>query len=87
MKNKEKKQKPEFVDDGRTIADMDFEHITGYKSKEQRKKHEEIRSLNLTRKERRAIYRGVFRYCLPYFLIFVFVFVALLVIMYFGMRG
>ena len=30
MKRKEKKQKPEFVDDGRTIADMDYENITGY---------------------------------------------------------
>ena len=87
MKNKEKKQKPVFVDDGRTIADMDFENITGYQSKEQRKKHEDIRALNLTKQERRAIYRGVFRYTLPYFGCFIVVFVCLLVLMYFGMRG
>lgn len=87
MKNKEKKEKPVFVDDGRTIANMDYEHITGYKSKEQRKNHEEIRKLNLTKKERRAIYRGVFKYFLPYFLCFLAAFVAVILIMYFGMRG
>ena len=87
MKRKEKKQKPEFVDDGRTIANMDYENITGYKSKEERQKHEELRSLNLSKKERRAIYFGVFKYFMPYFLCFLFIFVSLLVIMYFGMRG
>ena len=65
MKSKEKKQKPVFVDDGRTIADMDCEVITGYKSKEARKNHEEIRSLNLTKKERKAIYIGVIKYFMP----------------------
>ncbi len=87
MNNKEKKQKTEFVDDGRTIANMDYECITGYKSKEQRKKHEEIRSLNLSKKERRAIYRGVFRYYIPFFLCFVAIIVALLLAFYFGMRS
>ena len=87
MKNKQKRQKPVFVDDGRTIADMDCEAITGYKSKEERKRHEELRSLNLSKKERRAIYFGVFKYFMPYFLCFLFIFVSLLVIMYFGMRG
>lgn len=52
-----KKKKEKFVDDGRTIADMDYEHITGYKSKSERKKHNEIRSLNLSKQERRAIYK------------------------------
>ena len=85
MKNKEKKQKPVFVDDGRTIADMDG--LGNYETKEQRKKREEIRALHLTKKEERAIYRGVFKHFLPYFLIFIFVFVSLLLIMYFGMRG
>ncbi len=60
MKKREKAPKPVFVDDGRTIADMDYEHITGYKSKEERKKHTEIRSLGLSRKERWAIYRAAF---------------------------
>ena len=85
MKNKEKKQKPVFVDDGRTIADMDG--VGNYQTKEQRKKREEIRALHLTKKEERAIYRGVFKHFLPYFLIFIFVFVSLLLSMYFRMRG
>lgn len=87
MKDKEKKKKSAFVDDGRTVASMDFEQITGYKSSEQRKKHEEIQALNLTKEERRAIYRGVFRHTLPYFFCFVFAFVAVLLVMYFSMRG
>ena len=62
MKRKEKKQKPEFVDDGRTIANMDYENITGYKSKEERQKHEELRSLNLSKKERRALYKASVSY-------------------------
>ena len=56
MKRKEKKQKPEFVDDGRTIANMDYENITGYKSKEERQKHEELRSLNLSNSVSVAVY-------------------------------
>ena len=86
MKSKEKKEKPVFVDDGHTIASMDCEVITGYKSDEQRKNHEEIRKLNLSKKERRAIYLGVFKYFLPYFLCFVAAFVTILLVMYFGMR-
>ena len=56
VKNKQKRQKPVFVDDGRTIADMDCEAITGYKSKEERKRHEELRSLNLSNSAAIAVY-------------------------------
>lgn len=87
MKRKEKKQKPEFVDDGRTIADMDYENITGYKSKEERKKHEELRSLNLSKKERRAIYKASMAQFMPAFLCFIAAFTLIFVILYFCMRG
>ena len=87
MKNKEKKAKPVFVDDGRTIADMDCEAIAGYKSKEQRKKHEELKALNLTKEERKAIYRGTFKFVIPYLLCFGGIMIALLCAFYFAMRG
>ena len=87
MKKREKAPKPVFVDDGRTIADMDYEHITGYKSKEERKKHTEIRSLGLSRKERWAIYRAAFARYLPMFFCFIGALVVLLLAFYFAMRG
>lgn len=87
MKRKEKRQKTEFVDDGRTIANMDYENITGYKSKEERKKHEELRSLNLNKKERRAIYKASMAQFMPAFLCFVAAFTLIFTILYFVMRG
>ena len=86
MKRKEKKQKPEFVDDGRTFANMDYENITGYKSKEERQKHEELRSLNLSKKERRALYKASMAQFLPAFLCFVAAFSLIFLVLYFLMR-
>lgn len=83
MKRKDGKKKEEFIDDGRTIADMDYEHITGYKSKKERKKHDEIRSLDLTRQERRAIYKAAFSQYMPMFACFIVAFILVIVFLYF----
>lgn len=85
MKDKQKKEKSVFVDDGRVIADMDG--VGPYETKQDRKRRDEINALNLSKKERRAIYRGVFMHFMPYFLCFIVVFVCVLVLMYFCMRG
>lgn len=87
MRHKEKKQKPEFVDDGRTIANMDYENITGYKSAEERKKHEELRSLNLSKRERKALYKASMAQFLPAFFCFIAAFTLIFVALYFFMRG
>ncbi|MBQ8885480.1 MAG: hypothetical protein IJY62_03840 [Clostridia bacterium] len=80
---KEKKQKEKFVDDGRVIASMDAEHINGYRSAEERKKHEEIKSLDLNKDERKAIYKAALRQYVPMILCFVGMMVLLLLLFYF----
>ena len=83
MKKKEKKKKEKFVDDGRVIANMDAENITGYRSKEERKKHEELSSLDLSKEEKRAISRAAMSQSVPMVLFFVGAMVLLLLLFYF----
>ncbi len=83
---KQKKKKPEFVDDGRTIASMDFEEISGYKSAEQRERHKQLVEVNMTKKERRALYRGVLGQIMPAFICFLVCLVTVLVVFYFVMK-
>lgn len=78
-----KKKKDEFIDDGRVIADMDYEHITGYKSKKERRKHEELRELQISRKERRAIYKAAFAQFMPVFGIFIASLLFVIFMLYF----
>ncbi len=84
MKDKQKKRRPEFEDDGRTIANM--EYFSGYNSPEEKQKHKEFADLNLTKKERWAICFAALKYYLPYLVCFVVIFVGLLLAFYFGMR-
>ena len=88
MKKKEKKKvdengKKKFVDDGRVIADMDAENITGYRSKEERKKHEELSSLDLSKEEKKAICRAAMSQSVPMIFFFVGAMVLLLLLFYF----
>ena len=80
---KEKKKKEKFVDDGRVIASMDNEFITGYKSREARKNREELRESNLTRKERWAIYKASLGAVMPVFGMFILSLVIVILLLYF----
>ncbi len=80
---KEKKKKEKFVDDGRVIASMDNEYITGYKSREARKNREEIRESNLTRKERWAIYKAALGAVMPVFTMFIISIIIVILLLYF----
>jgi hypothetical protein len=80
---KEKKKKEKFVDDGRVIASMDSEYITGYKSREARKNREELRESNLTRRERWAIYKAALGAVMPVFGIFMISLVIVILLLYF----
>ena len=80
---KEKKQKPKFVDDGRVIASMESEYITGYKTEKGRKNREELRESNLTRKERWAIYKGALGAIMPVFMMFILSLVIVIFLLYF----
>ena len=79
---KEKKKKVKFVDDGRVIADMDFEHITGYRSKKHRENHKAIKEANLSRKERWAIYKAAFTQYMPIFGIFYLSIIVVILFLY-----
>ena len=76
----EKKKKEKFVDDGRVIAPMDNEYITGYKSKEQREKRQALRDAKLTRKERWAIYKAMMANVMPVMGMF---FISLIIVILF----
>ena len=65
---KEKKEK--FEDDGRVIANMDFEHITGYKSSKHRENRKALKEARLSRKERFAIYKAALMQYMPIFGLF-----------------
>ena len=81
--NLEKEKKEKFIDDGRVIADMDNEFITGYKSKEHRRNVEALREAQLSREERKAIYKGALAQVMPIFGIFVLSIVAVIFLLYF----
>ena len=78
-----KKAKEEFIDDGRVIADMDCEHITGYKSKKQREQQNAIKEMGLSRKERWAIYKGALAQWMPIFLFFITSLILVILFLYF----
>lgn len=80
---KEKKPKQKFVDDGRVIASMDSEYITGYKSRKSRENRKAIREANLTRKERWAIYKAALSAVLPVFCMFIAALLIVLLFLYF----
>ena len=80
---REKKKKEKFVDDGRVIAPMDNEYITGYKSKEHRDRRRELQETNLSRKERWAIYKAMLANVMPVFLTFMLSLVIAILLLYF----
>ena len=78
-----KKKKEKFEDDGRVIANMDFEHITGYKSRKHRENRQAIKEARLSRKERFAIYKGAFMQYMPIFGLFFASIVFVILFLYF----
>lgn len=77
-KDKNKKVK-DFVDDGRTIANMDFDSMGNYsrRNKKQvnyKEKRQEISELNITGKERWAIIKALYMKLIPFVVIMFVVF-------------
>jgi len=56
-------------DDGRTIINMNVEGMKDYIAPEKKKERDEIRGLNLTRKERRALFWGAYKLVAQFLLI------------------
>ncbi len=60
---KEKKKKPRYEDDGHTVVDMNIEGTSWYRGK-----NYDPNVPKLTRKEKRAVFKGAFLSMLPAFL-------------------
>jgi hypothetical protein len=54
-----KRKKEEFIDDGRTIANMNVDGMPWYIDEAKRKKTESEPPMQLSRKERRAMLTGI----------------------------
>lgn len=74
FKKKSSKKKPEFIDDGRSIADMNVEGFSWYMPKKFQTERQNLSDLKLTRKEKWAMIIGAFKAIIPV----VFVMIALL---------
>lgn len=59
------KKKTEFVDDGRTIANMNVEGLPWYISKEAYKSQTQLQELHITKEERRAMIRAAIGMMIP----------------------
>lgn len=80
-KKERKKRKEKFVDDGRVIANMDYEHITGYKSSKHRENRQALKEAQISRKERWAIYKAAFWNFMPIFFIFMGAFLIMILLL------
>jgi hypothetical protein len=72
-------KKDDFVDDGRTVANMDFDALGNSYNRNRKKtryaeKQKEIADLNLTRKEKWAIIKAIYMRLLPFVVIMFFAF-------------
>lgn len=64
--NKERsKGKAKFVDDGRSIADLNIEGFSWYIPKRLKREKTELANLNISKKERKAMILGAFSAILP----------------------
>lgn len=78
-KEKNKKQKPEFVDDGRTIYDMsNLPPRTGAKKKDE--------GVEVTKKEKRAMIKAAYASYAPTVLIIIFCFFAVALLMWLWLK-
>jgi len=82
---KKKKEKEKFIDDGRTVADMNVEGFKWYVPEKVKAEQKKIHDLQITKKERRAMIKAalttvlpvVLLYILGFFLVFVLIIIWL----------
>ena len=83
MSPKKERKKEKFEDDGRVIASMDYEHITGYKSRRHRENRQALKEARLSRKERWAIYKAALAQYMPIFGLFFASLIFVILFLYF----
>lgn len=62
---KKEKKKDDFVDDNHTVANMNVDGFSWYKSEKHKKTEKELGQLGITRSERRAMIWGAYKAYLP----------------------
>lgn len=77
-------QEPRFIeDDSRTIADMNVEGMPWYIGKKASQNQKQIQKLDLTKEERRAMFRGMVEAMVPIAALAVGLFTAAYLFLYF----
>ena len=82
-KNKRKKAKTKYIDDGRTIADMNVEGLKWHVPEKQKRAKNELTELKITKAERRAMIKGALLAILPIALAYIGIFLAIFQIIHF----
>ena len=82
-KNKRKKAKTKYIDDGRTIADMNVEGLKWHVPEKQKRAKNELTELKITKAERRAMIKGALLAILPIALAYIGIFLAIFLIIHF----
>ncbi len=75
---KKKKRKEEFIDDGRTIANMNVEGFKWYVSDRSAEEKKKLEGLKITRKERWAMLKAAFITIVPVILLYLLGFLMII---------
>ena len=86
MKQKEKKKKEKFVDDGRTIADMNVDGLPWYDGKGPRDKSDKKDPDKPTKRELIKMIFGMYKAMLPYLLLTIGCFLLIFLLMYLALK-
>lgn len=78
-----KKKKVKYIDDGRTIANMNVEGMKWYVPEKYKRAKSELAGLNITKAERRAMIKGALLAILPIVFVYIAVFFLIFLIIHF----
>ena len=89
MKEKKKKRekKDEFVDDGRTVVEMNVDGMPWYSGNPKGEKADKKDNDRPTRREMLKMIFGLYKAMIPYLLIAIGCFTAIFVALYFALRS
>lgn len=82
-KEKTKKKKVKYIDDGRTIANMNVEGMKWYVPEKHRRAKSQLADLKITKSERRAMIKGALLAILPIVFAYIGIFFVIFLIIYF----
>jgi len=83
MSKKTDKNETRFVDDGRTVADMNVKGFGWHVPEPDKHKRNELMNLKITKSERKAMIKGALTAILPDALAFIGIFTVVLLVIFF----